>query len=54
MDLAQAYGKELYTGVFFRNPNPNPTYESLVHERQEHLRATARPKEKIIEMFIPE
>jgi 2-oxoglutarate ferredoxin oxidoreductase subunit beta len=54
MDLAQAYGRELYTGVFYRNPNPNPTYESLVRARQDQLRPTARPKEKIIEMFVPE
>lgn len=54
MDLAQAYGKELYTGVFYRNPNPNPTYESLARARQEQLQPTARPKERIIEMFAPE
>jgi pyruvate/2-oxoacid:ferredoxin oxidoreductase beta subunit len=30
LDLARAYGKALHTGVFYRNPNPPPTYESLV------------------------
>jgi 2-oxoglutarate ferredoxin oxidoreductase subunit beta len=54
MDLGQHYGKELYTGVFYRNPNPAPTYDGLARERQEQLRATARPKEKILDMFIPE
>ena len=34
MDLAQAYGQKLYTGVFYRNPTPPPTYEALVRERQ--------------------
>jgi 2-oxoglutarate ferredoxin oxidoreductase subunit beta len=34
MDLARAYGKELYTGVFYKNPNPPPTYEALVKLRQ--------------------
>jgi len=26
MELAADYGKTLYTGVFYRNPNPPPTY----------------------------
>jgi 2-oxoglutarate ferredoxin oxidoreductase subunit beta len=54
MDLGQHYGKELYTGVLYRNPTPAPTYDGLARERQEQLRATARPKEKILDMFIPE
>lgn len=39
MDLAQGYGTDLYTGVFYRNPNPPPTYDSQIRERQELLRA---------------
>src|SRR5213075_2162865 len=35
--LAQAYGTELHTGVFYRNPNPPPTIESLVRARQREL-----------------
>jgi 2-oxoglutarate/2-oxoacid ferredoxin oxidoreductase subunit beta len=54
MGLAQDYGKELYTGVFYRNPNPGPTYESLAKERRQQLSPVARPKEEILEMFIPE
>jgi 2-oxoglutarate ferredoxin oxidoreductase subunit beta len=54
MGLAQDYGKELHTGVFYRNPNPIPTYESLAHARRQELSPVARPKEKILEMFIPE
>jgi 2-oxoglutarate ferredoxin oxidoreductase subunit beta len=38
MELAQDYGKELYTGVFYRNPNPPPTYDSQIRERQSALR----------------
>ncbi len=52
MDMAQTYGKELYTGVFYRNPNPPPTYESLVHQRQEHLQAEALPRERILDLFV--
>ncbi len=37
MDLAQGYGTELYTGVFYRNPNPPPTYDQQIRERQEVL-----------------
>ena len=33
MNLAQAYGKELYTGVLYRNPEPPATYEALVGVR---------------------
>ena len=37
MELAQAYGETLYTGVFYRNPAPAPTYESPIRERQQAL-----------------
>jgi len=43
MDLAQSYGQKLYTGVFYRNPTPPPTYESLVRERQQALDTSAYP-----------
>ncbi|MCK6545926.1 2-oxoacid:ferredoxin oxidoreductase subunit beta [Myxococcota bacterium] len=51
MELAQAYGRELYTGVFYQNPNPPPTYEAQVKERQTELAKSALPKERILEMF---
>ena len=53
MDLAQHYGRELYTGVFYRNPAPRPTYDALVRERQEAQRAFARPRERVLEAFVP-
>jgi 2-oxoglutarate ferredoxin oxidoreductase subunit beta len=37
MELAQEYGTTLYTGVFYRNPAPAPTYESQIRERQQAL-----------------
>ena len=37
MELAQAYGETLHTGVFYRNPSPPPTYEALIRERQQAL-----------------
>ncbi|HVN85573.1 MAG TPA: 2-oxoacid:ferredoxin oxidoreductase subunit beta [Candidatus Binatia bacterium] len=54
MDLAQAYGTELYTGIFYRTPEPSPTYEELVHARHEELRGAARPRERILDQFRPE
>jgi 2-oxoglutarate ferredoxin oxidoreductase subunit beta len=50
--LAQSYGTELYTGVFYRNPKPPPTFESLVRERQRELSAAALPRERILELFV--
>lgn len=37
MELAQDYGTALYTGVFYRNPNPPPTYDSQIRARQQSL-----------------
>lgn len=50
--LADRYGEELYTGVFFRDPKPPPTYESQIRVRQTELSQGARPKEKILELFV--
>jgi 2-oxoglutarate ferredoxin oxidoreductase subunit beta len=54
MALASEYGHTLYTGVFYRNPDPPPTYEAEARRRQEETRAQARPKERILEMFRPQ
>ena len=34
MELAQASGDGLYTGVLYKNPNPPPSYGSLIASRQ--------------------
>ncbi|MFO0759306.1 MAG: 2-oxoacid:ferredoxin oxidoreductase subunit beta [Byssovorax sp.] len=52
MDLAQAYGKELYTGVFYKNPDPPATYEALVRERQQRLGAGSPRREDVLKAFI--
>ncbi len=49
MDLAQAYSETLYTGVFYRNPNPPPTYESLIRERQQGLAGEDSALEQMVE-----
>ncbi len=54
MALASEYGTKLYTGVLHRDPSPPPTYDSLVRQRQQEARAQARPKERILETFLPQ
>jgi 2-oxoglutarate/2-oxoacid ferredoxin oxidoreductase subunit beta len=54
MGLAQEYGKELYTGIFYRNPDPTPTLNDLVRERHERLRSMARPKHELLDIFLPD
>jgi len=52
LDLSRAYGTELYTGVFYKNPQPPSTMESLVRERQAELAPGALPREKILDLFV--
>jgi len=52
MDLAQDYGTKLHLGVFYRNPEPPPTYGDLVNERQEFQVKEAIPRERILDLFI--
>jgi 2-oxoglutarate ferredoxin oxidoreductase subunit beta len=54
MALAAEYGRTLYTGVFYRNPEPPPTYEAEARERQQQARAQARPRHEILEIFRPQ
>jgi 2-oxoglutarate ferredoxin oxidoreductase subunit beta len=51
MALASEYGTKLYTGVFYRNPDPPPTYEAEAKARQEQARATAPARHDILETF---
>ena len=48
MELAQEYGRTLYTGVFYRNPAPPPTYENLIRERQRELQGKASALEQFL------
>jgi 2-oxoglutarate ferredoxin oxidoreductase subunit beta len=43
MELASEYGTSLYTGVFYRNPNPPETYDRMLGVQQKELAAKARP-----------
>ena len=52
-ELAQAYGQTLYTGVFYRDDAPSPTYEQAVIERQRTLSPRALSRARILDGFIP-
>lgn len=52
MDLAQQYGRSLHTGVFYKNPEPPSTLDSLVRGRQQELAEKAIPRERILDMFV--
>jgi len=52
MALANEYGRRLLTGVFYRNPDPPPTYDALARERQRALGSSAVPRERILERFV--
>ena len=51
MALAQDYGRTVHTGVLYRNPDPPPTYEALVRERQETLEKDTPARERILDLF---
>ncbi|MGZ6080650.1 MAG: thiamine pyrophosphate-dependent enzyme, partial [Myxococcaceae bacterium] len=53
LDLARAYGTELYTGMFYRNPDPPPTYDALIRQRQTELqRGEPRPRSRVLEAYL--
>jgi 2-oxoglutarate ferredoxin oxidoreductase subunit beta len=54
MALAAEYGFKLYTGVFYRNPSPPPTYDAAARERQAEAGASAPARERVLEMFRPQ
>jgi len=48
MELAADYSKTLYTGVFYRNPTPPPTYGSEISRLQQEQRVKALPMEQLL------
>jgi 2-oxoglutarate ferredoxin oxidoreductase subunit beta len=52
MGLAREYGTKLYTGVFYRNPAPAPTFDGLVRQRQQEMMPKAPPRERILDLFV--
>ena len=52
MGLAQSYGRELHTGVFYKDPSPPPSFDALVRERQGALAGKAVPRARILDAFM--
>jgi len=52
MGLAQHYGTELHTGIFYRNPEPPPTMDGLLRERQQTMAGKGLPRERILDAFV--
>jgi 2-oxoglutarate ferredoxin oxidoreductase subunit beta len=50
--LAQTYGSELNVGVFYRDPEPRPTFEQLAADRQAELADQRVPPEDILRQFV--
>jgi 2-oxoglutarate ferredoxin oxidoreductase subunit beta len=53
MRVAMEYGRTLHTGVFYRNEEPEPTFEAMARERQAELRPKALPRTDLLEVFRP-
>jgi 2-oxoglutarate/2-oxoacid ferredoxin oxidoreductase subunit beta len=51
--LAQEYGRTLYTGVFYKDEAPVPTFEQAVADRFATLGPNAMPRERILDAFTP-
>ncbi len=51
MGLAQEYGTKLYTGVFYRDPDPGPTFEAAAKQRHQALADPARTRAKVLDAF---
>lgn len=52
MKLAGDYGRELYTGVLYRNETPPPTLDALARERQKELAGKGPARERILDLFV--
>jgi 2-oxoglutarate ferredoxin oxidoreductase subunit beta len=53
MRLASSYGEELFTGVFYRDPSPPPTYEEQMVERRAGLSGAAPSRARVLDAFMP-
>jgi 2-oxoglutarate ferredoxin oxidoreductase subunit beta len=53
MELAQEYGRKIYTGVLYRDPDPPPPFEVYVRQRQAELAPMRLPRERILDIFMP-
>ncbi len=52
MGYAQHVDEELHTGVFYKNPEPPPTFGTMVRERQLACAPTPLPRERVLDMLL--
>ena len=52
-ERAMDYFKEVQTGVFYKDPNPGPSFTDLAAKRIEEQKKTAVARENILDMFKP-
>jgi 2-oxoglutarate ferredoxin oxidoreductase subunit beta len=48
MELASEYSTSLYTGVFYKNPNPPTTYDAYIKNLQQELAPQAKPLDHLL------
>ena len=53
VDLAREYSTKLYTGIFYKNPDPRPTLGDAIKALQDELKPKALAKKDILNMFVP-
>jgi len=53
VDLAREYSTKLYTGVFYKNPEPKPTLGDAIAGLQSELKPKALAKKDILNLFVP-
>jgi len=53
IQLSLEYGTKIHTGIFYRDPNPGPSYTDLLGELKKDLQPKAVSKDKILDMFKP-
>ena len=52
LTVAERQSEELYSGVFYKNPNPPPTYDALLRERQNTLAPKAVAREHLLDAYV--
>ncbi len=50
-ELAQSYGEALHVGVFYKNPEPPPSYDALVRGRQKELAGKAQAMDHLLDAY---
>ena len=53
MRVAMEYGQALHTGVFYRNEQPEATFEAVARQRQAELEPKALRRTDLLQVFRP-